>query len=78
MKASAHRTPRPTRRSRGWSSCKSLDLERLTKPSLDESAADHGRGEMVERLEDVGSSLVADDEAAEAGEPGEGSLDDPP
>ena len=32
---------------------------------------------MVERLEDVGSSLVADDEAAEAGEPGEGPLDDP-
>ena len=53
------------------------NLERLTKPSLDESVADHGRGEMVESLEGVGSLRVADDKAAEAGEPGEGSLDHP-
>ena len=32
---------------------------------------------MVEGFEDVGSSLVADEEAAETGEPGEGSLDHP-
>ena len=32
---------------------------------------------MMERLEDVGASLVADGEAAEAAEPSQGAFDDP-
>jgi hypothetical protein len=52
-------------------------LERLTEPTFDEAGADDGGGEMVEGLMDVGATLVADGEAAEAGEPGERALDNP-
>jgi hypothetical protein len=51
-------------------------LERLTQPGQlvegDEGGAEGGEGEM-----DVLASLVANDEAAEAVEPGEGPFGDP-
>ena len=53
-----------------------MDLERLTK-ALDEAPGDESGGEMVEGLEDVETSLVADDQPAEAAEPGQGAFHDP-
>src|SRR5690242_19652328 len=50
------------------------DLERLTKPSLDEAPGDEGCGEGQEGEVDVGASLVADDQAPELAEPGQRAL----
>src|SRR3954466_5870038 len=54
-----------------------IGLERLTKPSLCEAPADESGGEMMESLEDVGASLVADGQSTEAAEPGQSAFDDP-
>ena len=52
-------------------------LELGTKPP-DLSHADDGTGEGGEGEMEVGAALVADAEAPETGEPGEGSFHDPP
>jgi len=52
-------------------------LECLTEPSLDEAPADETGGDVVEGGEDVGAPFVTDGDAAEAGEPGERTLDHP-
>jgi hypothetical protein len=52
------------------------NLEHLTKPS-DLVEADEGATQDDEGLVDVGAPLVADGEAAEAAEPGQGSLNNP-
>jgi hypothetical protein len=44
---------------------------------LYEAPADESGGERVESFEDVGALLVADCQAAEAAEPGQGALDNP-
>jgi hypothetical protein len=51
------------------------DLERLTKPFLYEAPADKSGDDMVESLEDVDASLIAEGQAAEAAEPGQGAFD---
>lgn len=59
------------------------DLECLTElfPSatvaLNEAEGDEGGGDVVEGQTDIGAALVANDEAAEAGEPRECALGDP-
>jgi hypothetical protein len=47
---------------------------RLAGPPPDEPEADQAGGEVVESLQDIGPPLVADDEAAVAGEPGQRAL----
>jgi hypothetical protein len=53
-----------------------IALERLTEP-LDEAPADEGGGEMVESLEDVGASLVANGQPAETAEPSQRAFHHP-
>lgn len=52
------------------------DLEHLTKPS-DLVEADEGAAEEDEGLVDIGASLIADCQSAEAVEPGKRAFDDP-
>lgn len=55
-----------------------FDFERLTKPSFDETPDDEGCGQRREGQMEVAPALVADGEAAELSETGQGPLDDPP
>jgi hypothetical protein len=58
----------------------SLSLERVSKVTprrFEELPADQGAANRQERLVDVGSPLVAHDEATETMEPGQRAFDDP-
>ena len=74
----AEAAPRPARHTSDIKPCKNATvvLERGTKP-LSLFAADEGAGKRGEGEVEVGTPLVAYGEAAEAGEPGQGALDDP-
>src|SRR5688500_7408560 len=67
----------PGTRSLSWAGNALTVSERPTEPFRYESEADDCCGDEVEGGEDVEPSFIADEEASELGEPGEGSFDHP-